>query len=115
MKILNKVTISLVLVSSLTFASNNLNFSQEELRELGKSCKNANTTFLTGYGTMYHYGLGQEKDIIKAIRLYQKSCDCNEYEACNNLGTIYEGEDGIKKIIRKQESYTKKLAMVTMH
>ena len=45
MKILNKVTISLVLVSSLTFASNNLNFSQEELRELGKSCKNANTTF----------------------------------------------------------------------
>ena len=103
MKILSfsKVVIGLTIVSSLTFASNNLNFSQEELGELGKSCKNANTTFLTGYGTMYHYGLGQEKNIIKAIRLYQKSCDCNEYEACNNLGTIYEGEDGIKKDYKK--------------
>ena len=110
MKILNfsKVVIGLTIVSSLTFASNNLNFSQEELRELGKSCKNANTTFLTGYGTMYHYGLGQEKDIIKAIRLYQKSCDCNEYEACNNLGTIYEGEDGIKKDYKKARELYKK-------
>jgi len=40
-------------------------------------------------GVLYENGLSVKKDIKKALRYYQISCDANIAEACINLGSLY--------------------------
>lgn len=49
-------------------------------------------------------------DYKKAAKLSKKACDNGNAWSCNNLGFLYDNGQGVKKIIKKQQSFIKKLA-----
>jgi len=52
-------------------------------------------------GYCYNHGQGVEKDISKAVGLYQQAADMGNPLAINNLGRCYEYGEGVEKDISK--------------
>ena len=48
-----------------------------------------------GLGTLYETGYGVDKDVQKAIELYQKAADEGYYLACRRVGDTYRPDTGI--------------------
>jgi uncharacterized protein len=59
-------------------------------------------------GRMYEDGLGVEKDTYKAIELYKKAIEGEQYTAANNLGRLYLDGDGVPLDYTKAYHYFEK-------
>ncbi|KAI8830962.1 hypothetical protein BJ741DRAFT_618409 [Chytriomyces cf. hyalinus JEL632] len=57
-------------------------------------------------GRLYQKGTGVEKDVKKAVELFEKAISLGCSMGCYYLGTLYEdGDDGIPKDPRKAATY----------
>jgi len=63
---------------------------------------------LTNLGSLYCFGKGVEKNIKKAIALWQEAGEQNDAEACYKLSVIYYDWDGIEKDYDKALYWRKK-------
>ena len=60
---------------------------------------------------LYSRGDGNvKKDEAKAVMLYEKACDQNFSMACSNLGYVYANGTGVRKDLKRQKSFTRRLA-----
>lgn len=60
------------------------------------------------YEEINYFGLNSSYNPVKVFYWIKKACENNIAEACNNLGTYYEGGIGCKKDINKAFSCYKK-------
>ncbi len=56
------------------------------------------------------YGYGVDKNLHKAIQLYQKAADQGLARAQNNLGILYKEGSGVKKDLQKAAELFRKAA-----
>ena len=100
MKILNRVSICLMLASLFIFANEKI---IDELVKIEKACTKGNMQKCYDLGVIYNTDIFVIKDIAKAKLLFKMACTGNIYSACAQLGRLEykpflsEGEELLAK------------------
>jgi len=68
-----------------------------ELLETNQDC----SKYVNLLGYCYQNGIGVEKDLSKAVELYQRAVDMGEVHAMTNLGYCYRTGQGVEKNLSK--------------
>lgn len=66
-------------------------------------------------GHFYRFGLGVDKDLIKAMYYFQKAAKAGNVDAMQNIGIMYYSGEGVEKSYEEAKIWFKKqqnLAMV---
>lgn len=58
--------------------------------------------------SLYYYGRGVEKNLIKAAQYASKACDLNNGSGCGTLGFLYGMGKGVEKNLIKADQYISK-------
>ncbi|MEX5992845.1 tetratricopeptide repeat protein [Providencia vermicola] len=66
---------------------------------------------MNSMGLLYQHGFGVQRDINKAVKLYQDASNKDSLGGLINLGLMYEeGLSAPQKVMRKLSNYTKELS-----
>lgn len=82
----SKVAIGLILVAQFAFTN-----MLDDAKGVQKACEGGDMEKCNALAGMYQLGIMFEKDVAKAMELYEKACGGNVYSACAQVGaTIHQ-------------------------
>ena len=98
---MRKILYALIAIQVLLVAS-------EDIATLQELCTRNITKYCNRLGHRYQSGRGIAKDPLKALKLYQKSCDLKSYNGCFLLGSTYYNARGVDRNRQKGKRFYEK-------